>query len=60
MVAKKHFEVGETAVTIVADERFFRVAEESIFRSREIIERFIDRDSFFKLTLEPYAPPADA
>jgi len=30
---RRHFEIGETAVTILCDESFFTVAEESIFRS---------------------------
>lgn len=57
---RKHFEVGETAVTIIADERFIPAAEASIFRSREIIQRFIERDPLFQITLEPYGAPEDA
>jgi len=57
---RKHFEVGETAVTIVADEQFVPVAEASIFRSRQTIQRFIRQDPLFRLTLEPYPAPEGA
>jgi len=57
---RKHFEVGETAVTILADCELFAVAEESIFRSRDVIQRFIRRDPLFQVTLEPYPAPEDA
>ena len=57
---RKHFEIGETAVTIVADDPYLETAQESIFRSREILQRFIGRDPFFQTTLEPYPCPADA
>ncbi len=55
-----HFEVGETAVTILGDEEFLPVAKESIYRSRDVIERYIRRDPMFGVTLEPYEPEADA
>ncbi|MBI0583473.1 MAG: UPF0280 family protein [Methanomassiliicoccus sp.] len=57
---RKHFEVGETAVTILAEEAHIGVAETSIFRSREIIQRFIRHDPLFQATLEPYPCPDDA
>ncbi len=57
---RKHFEVGETAVTIVADDEYLEAAQESIFRSREIVQEFIRGDPFFQTTLEPYPCPADA
>ncbi len=49
-----HFEVGQTAVTILCDEPFLPIARESIFRSRYVIERFIRDDPLFGVTLEPY------
>ncbi len=62
MIVREHFEIRETAVTIVADERFVPVAKHSIFESRALLERFIADDPFFRSTLEPYheettAPP---
>lgn len=60
MVTKKHFEIGETAVNIIAEERFIPAAEASIFRSREEIIRFALSDPFFLVTLEPYEPPSFA
>ncbi|MDW5563101.1 MAG: UPF0280 family protein [Methanomassiliicoccus sp.] len=57
---RRHFEVGETAVTIVAEDEFFGTAQESIFRSREVLQRFIRRDPLFQMTLEPYPCPEEA
>ncbi len=57
---REHFEVGETAVTIVAEDEHLPVAQASIFRSREIIQSFIRRDPLFQVTLEPYPCPEDA
>jgi len=54
---RHHFEVGETAVTIVAEARFVPFAKESIFRSRSIIQGLIAQDPLFKDTLEPYDEP---
>jgi uncharacterized protein len=59
-IVRHRFELGETAVTILADERFLPTAKESIFRSRSIIQGFIAQDPFFKDTLEPYDEPQGA
>jgi len=53
---RNHFEVGETAVTILSEPGFLVVARGSIFETREVIQRQIDRDPFFRDTLEPYHP----
>ncbi len=57
---REEFELGETAVTIVADEEYIPSGKEAIFRAREIIQGFITRDPFFQLTLEAYNAPEDA
>ncbi|MEM0448243.1 MAG: UPF0280 family protein [Methanomassiliicoccales archaeon] len=57
---RERFQLGETAVTILAEERFLPLAKESIFRCREDILRFISQDPFFRDTLEPYEAPANA
>ena len=57
---REHFEVGETAATIVAEELFISEARASMFRSRETVQRFIGRDPVFRVTLEPYLCPDDA
>ena len=54
MIVREHFELRETAVTIVADERYISEAKRSIFESRNVLERFIADDPFFRSTLEPY------
>lgn len=51
---KEHFEVGETAVTVISDEPFIKVAKDAIFDAREIIQRKIAEDGFFRTTYEPY------
>lgn len=57
---RRHFEVRETAVTIIAEEEYLPIAEGSIIRSREAVERFIREDPFFRITLEPYPCPPHA
>ena len=54
MIVREHFELRETAVTIVADERYVPEAKRSIFESRRVLEQFIAEDPFFRSTLEPY------
>ena len=53
-IMKCHFEVGETAVTVISDERYIKVAEEAIFEARERILRKISEDPFFMTTYDPY------
>ena len=60
MIVREHFELRETAVTIVADERYIHEAKRSIFESREVLEQFIAADPFFRSTLEPYAEGENA
>jgi uncharacterized protein len=60
MIVREHFELRETAVTIVADERYVPEAKRSIFESRETLEQFIADDPFFRSTLEPYREGKDA
>jgi len=59
-IVRRHFEVGETAVTILVEESFVPIAKESIFRSRSIIQGFIAQDPLFKDILEPYQEPEGA
>jgi len=59
-LVRRHFEFKETAVTIVCEERYLDLAQRSIYRSRETIERFVLLDPIFKDTLEPYDEPQDA
>jgi ApbE superfamily uncharacterized protein (UPF0280 family) len=60
MIVREHFELRETAVTIVADERYIPEAKHSIFESRKVLERFIEDDPFFRTTLEPYSESESA
>lgn len=54
MIKKVHFEVGETAMTIMADEKYLKDAKDAIFDAREIIKAKIGDDPFFGATYEPY------
>jgi len=50
-----HFEVGETAVTVISDEEFLQAAKDAIFDAREIILSKIQEDPYFKVSFEPIA-----
>jgi len=49
-----HFEVEESAVTIVADDVYHRVAKDAIFEARDILHGKIAEDPFFATTFYPY------
>ena len=59
-IARRHHQVGQTAVTILAEERFHQAAVSAISSAREEIERFISHDPLFRDTLEPYHEPRGA
>jgi ApbE superfamily uncharacterized protein (UPF0280 family) len=59
MVIRTHFEIEETAVTIVSEPEFVQAARDAIFEAREEVKRFIRTDPTFLHTLEPYDPPDD-
>ena len=59
-LVKQHFEVRQTAVTMIAEMRYLAVGKEAIFEAREVVERFIASDPLFRDTLEPYDEPDDA
>lgn len=54
---KRLFRYKETIATIVGAEPHIKTAESAIFEAREIIERKVYEDPFFRITYEPY--PAD-
>ncbi|MGD0057308.1 MAG: UPF0280 family protein [Methanomassiliicoccales archaeon] len=58
MVIRTHFEMDETAVTIVSEPEFVHIAKDAILDAREEIKRFIRTDPIFLNTLEPYDPPS--
>ena len=51
---REHFEVKETAVTIIAEDEFIKVVKGAVFEARTIIERKISEDPFFQITYDPY------
>ena len=55
-----HYQLRETIATIFAYEQsHIEVAKESIRGQRNLLEKFIQADPFFMLTLEPYDLKAD-
>jgi len=56
---REHFEVGQTAVTIISRRGYIKIAKDAIFEARSQIERKILRDPFFGTTYDPYDASAD-
>ena len=54
MIEKVHFEIGETAMTIMTDGKYLKEAKDAVFDARAIIEAKINRDPFFGTTYDPY------
>lgn len=56
-----HYRVKETIVTIGADcDEYIEVAKKAIQNQRGLLEGYINKDPFFKVTLEPYEVPESA
>jgi uncharacterized protein len=54
---RAHFQFKETITTILAEEQaWIDVAKEAMITARQDLERYIARDPFFQMTLEPYIP----
>ena len=52
---REHYQLRETIATISAyEQRHIEAAKESIREQRNLLEKFIQADPFFMLTLEPY------
>ena len=51
---REHFEIRETAVTLIAETEHIKVAKDAIFEARDIIEMKIAEDPFFQITYDPY------
>ena len=58
--ARTRFEIGETAVTVAADEEYIGYATDAIVRTRRDIVRQISDDPFFLTTFDPYDCPRTA
>lgn len=57
---REHYQLRETIATIFAYEKsHIESAKESIREQRNLLEKFIQADPFFMLTLEPYDLEAD-
>lgn len=53
MIIRRHFEVEETAVTIICDEKYVPSIQNSIFDSRETVKKCIRDFPEFQWSLEP-------
>ena len=51
---REHFEIEETAVTIISERKFIKIAKDAIFEARSQIKLKISQDPFFKTTYDPY------
>jgi len=51
---REHFETGQTAVTILCEREYIKIAKDAIFEARSQIELKISEDPFFGTTYEPY------
>lgn len=56
---RTHFEVGQTALTVVCDERYLRAVKDAVYDARERIESKIAEDPFFGITYDPLPPSKD-
>lgn len=56
MMVRTHFEVGQSALSIVCDDSFLDAVKNAVFEARSIIEAKIAEDPFFGITYDPYPP----
>ncbi len=58
---REHFAFRETITTILSDSReFVEAAKAGMLSARSELEEYIQTDSFFQMTYDPIAVPADA
>jgi len=55
-IVRHHFEVEQTAVTVLAGSGYIKIAKDAIFDARSQIISKISADPFFGTTYEPYTP----
>lgn len=55
-----HLRHKETVAAVIAEEKYFRVAEAEVLFQRMVLEDYIRHDPFFLHTLKPYAVPPEA
>ncbi|MCL2785839.1 MAG: UPF0280 family protein [Methanomassiliicoccaceae archaeon] len=56
---REHFEAGQTAVTIIAEQEYMSIAKGAVFEARSQIISKIARDPFFRTTYDPYEASED-
>jgi ApbE superfamily uncharacterized protein (UPF0280 family) len=60
MIFRRHFEMGQTAATVLCEEEFYDAAAKGMSEARQSIEAHILRDPVFQATLEPHDVPDTA
>lgn len=53
MIVRTHYEVGQSALTLIVDESYLPVAKDAVHEARGIIESRIFEDPFFGITFDP-------
>jgi len=51
---RQKIRIGETIITLLAEEKYFSIAEEEIKTQRRFLEDYIRRDPLFRIMLKPY------
>lgn len=54
MIVRVHYEIGQTALSVICDESYLSAVKDAVHDSRSIIEGKIAEDPFFGTTFEPY------
>lgn len=55
-MTRTHFEVKETALTVICDDRYLRAVRDAVYEARELIESRIAENPFFGITYDPVPP----
>ena len=54
MMVRTHYEVGQTALTVICDDSYLDTVRNAVFDARGIVEAKIAEDPFFGVTYDPY------
>jgi ApbE superfamily uncharacterized protein (UPF0280 family) len=60
MISRRHFEMGQTAATVLCEEEHYEAAALGMAEARRTIEAHILQDPIFAMTLEPHHVAEDA
>jgi ApbE superfamily uncharacterized protein (UPF0280 family) len=60
MIVRRHFEMGQTAATVLCEELHYDSVATGMADARHALEEYILSDPMFSATLEPHAVPSSA